>query len=193
MKTFIATFLLMITVLVVGYLAERQDTTIVMPTIVSEEAIAPVLKELNSASYGQVITLKISGYGGDVATGLMLDRAIQDSKAKVILRVEGLAMSMYADLVAHAKHVEFAPGALLMFHGVQTGEGPFPANDPLQIYFTNRDAQTGLFTNEEICFMRNGGEIYMTEADFWTRLETNKPFTAAVCENQMPLLIPHHA
>lgn len=157
----------------------RQD--IIMPTVVTEEAAAPIIDKLMKADYGDVIVLHVSGYGGDVATGLMLDAAMKESKAHVIYRVEGLAMSMYADLAAHAKNVEFSDQALVMFHGVQTSNGPLPADDPMQIYFTNRDAQSGLFTNEEVCEMRHGKEIYMDEKEFEKRAEHRAPFEEATC------------
>jgi ATP-dependent protease ClpP protease subunit len=79
------------------------------------EQIAKIMRETTA----ETIILRITGYGGEVMTGNVVIRAIEDAQKhgkQVIMDIIGPSYSMHAYITCFANKVVMRDGAALMFH-----------------------------------------------------------------------------
>lgn len=65
---------------------------------------------------GGTITVRINSPGGDVFDGMAIYHALQQSKARVVTRIEGLASSIASVVSLGGSEVQARKGAMMMIH-----------------------------------------------------------------------------
>jgi ATP-dependent protease ClpP protease subunit len=73
-----------------------------------------------AASYDEII-IKLHTYGGSVFDGNLMFNAINSSKTKIIIEVQGVAASMGAFLLMATPHVHIVENGYIMIHAPQSG------------------------------------------------------------------------
>ena len=99
--------------------------------------VKPLIQILENASYGEVINIHVTTYGGDMFAGLDLIKAIRESHATVNIHVTKLAASAGAYLLCAADNVTIDKGAIVLFHTFHT-IGPMGMPGP---NMTDKDAK----------------------------------------------------
>lgn len=124
----------------------------------------------------QDVTLRVTGYGGDVLTGFQFIQNVLEGEkkgTKVHMKVTGPAYSMDALFVCAGTDYSIMPGASLMFHQM-AGEGSYifgligtrdtetdPAQDAVQNMVMNLCVSKGLLSNQNVKDILNDHEVYV--------------------------------
>lgn len=83
---------------------------------VASETFVPAFRAIDA----DVVHVRIDSPGGDVFAGQAIAQALRDSKAKVIVHVDGLAASAATIVAIAAGEVEIAIGGMFMVHRAWT-------------------------------------------------------------------------
>lgn len=164
--TLVSSIVLVIVVLLMLTQVPVPKTIILPPSIEVDHSYSEIIEVLEEGKEGEIIIIKIAGFGGSVHTGLQLFNAIKYSKATTVALVQGNAYSMHAILVCAADKAYYSPGTYLMFHDIQFG-GPVSEGLRQAVYY-QRDymlascLDKGILDKEDIKIIGEGGEIYKT-------------------------------
>lgn len=135
------------------------------------------IAELLRTTGAKNIILRITGYGGDIMTGNLVVRSIQDAQAqgkKIYMDVIGPAYSMHAYLTCFTQNVQLRDGASLMFHkGAAYGSTFFgfvnystPINDQtgkvLESYLYGQCAKIGRLYPADIEQIKKGNAVVVS-------------------------------
>ena len=107
---------------------------------VNSTSIMPALIAVGTATSSDTVILTINSPGGSMAAGFKLLRAIEQTKAHTVCKLDGLGASMGAILFLGCKEKIVEPGSVLMFHlpYLPLDEKNAPADYKLRDYFVSR-------------------------------------------------------
>ena len=77
------------------------------------------VKEIR-ASKASTIHLRVNSPGGDVFAARAMEQALRDSKARIVVHIDGVAASAASFLAMAADEIRIAPGAMMMIHQAWT-------------------------------------------------------------------------
>ncbi len=148
--------------------------------------------ELGDLGDVEEITVRLNSAGGDVFAGLHIYQLLKEHKAKVTVRVEGLAASIASIIACAGDTVIMPKGSMMMIHNPWTSVWGAEANDlrhTADVMDKIRDAmvevymdKTGMSAEELIALM--DAETWMTATDaiekkFATELEQDVQISAS--------------
>jgi len=167
------------------FLVKRYDITL-ETEVFSPNVYKDVAKALRDAGPGDTVVFHLSGFGGREDEMFTLINQVKNSKAPVIMSVEGPVYSAYAYLALSGNKLEMSPYTFLMFHfssvlnmdcskatGVDRGT-------PNQLHceeFFKHDVGVGVkllrdtpfLTVEEKAKIGHGYDVYLTPEDMKNR------------------------
>lgn len=135
-----------------------------------------LLNILRNAHYGQRVDIYMLSPGGYVIQGNELAKAMQDSHGTVVYHVGSFAASMAAVLICSADKVDIADSATVMYHTVQTPDGPIINPNPNSIDGALLNAAKVLtsrckfLTSDDHKKIWSGGEVWLTGSEINKRL-----------------------
>lgn len=158
------------------------------------DEVTPTRFREELAALGDVeeITVRLNSAGGDVFAGLHIYQLLKEHKAKVTVRVEGLAASIASIITCAGDTVIMPKGSMMMIHNPWTSVWGAEANDlrhTADVMDKIRDAmvevymdKTGMSAEELIALM--DAETWMTASDaiekkFATELEQDVQISAS--------------
>ena len=75
-----------------------------------------IVQSLNSADVGEKIYLHVAGEGGEVSLAQLVISAIKNTKADLVVVVDGKVLSAHAYIALSAKKIIINPGSYFMVH-----------------------------------------------------------------------------
>jgi hypothetical protein len=152
--------------------------------IITEKTVVPVIQVLNNASEKDTVRIMVDSPGGNVKAGAKLIKAMQNTKAAVvIIEVEFEADSMAAMILGYADRVEIPDYGMVMFHTMSYDNIPLIDSSPVPwVSETFRiveamliDSSGNVLTRAEIdAIGQHGFEVYLTGKEYKERRYKNK-------------------
>jgi ATP-dependent Clp protease protease subunit len=133
---------------------------------------------IRNAGENDVIRLNINSYGGDLFTAIQFMRVLGETKATVIVSVEGACMSAATMIFLHADMYEVSPHSMFMFHnysGGQFGKGGEMYDSIVHERAWSekmmKEVYSDFLTDKEIESMLNNKDLWMDGDEIVKRLE----------------------
>lgn len=131
----------------------------------SQDKIFKIVDDINNLAPGQVLHLKITSYGGEVAPTIALITALQNTKGHVIAEVDGMAASAAGIILMYIPEVHASKNSMVLFHeaAMDIGGARVVGTDPFSL-FTNdliKNTLAGMLTPEELKVITDGGDLWL--------------------------------
>lgn len=147
------------------------------------------IDQIRHADEWETIVIYLNSPGGYIHTMLQLIDAIEESKAHVIVNVDGFAMSAAAILAFTGDETLITDNDLFMFHlsRVMTHDGDvsiLPLDDPEQVHFIDvLDRHAGKYlTDNEIRAILKGEDVFIPGSNMKLRVVQWESRTSNVTE-----------
>jgi hypothetical protein len=173
-------FITLIVVCIVSSADTLRLSVIYNTTIDDNEATNITIRTLEAANPGDEVYIYLTSGGGRTDIGYKIVDAIKHSKGKVVIVVKTWAGSMAANLICESPNYIVDDKAILMYHMAfyiddDGNKVPLNLNDPVDKAIFDRANQTfrncGFLTEAEIIKIGNGGEVWLTGKEIYTRLK----------------------
>ena len=134
---------------------------------------------IRSAAKNDILKFYINSSGGDLFTAIQFMRVLSETKASVVVSVEGACMSAATLIFLHGHQFEVSPHSMFMFHNYSSGVmgkgGEMYDRLSHEKGWAKRlleDVYSDFLTNEEITSILNNKDIWMDGDEVITRLKT---------------------
>ena len=147
-------------------------------SIKEPEDYMETFETIRNAGERDEIYIHINSEGGNLFTAIQFLRVLGETRGTVIASVEGMCMSAATVIFMAAKHHEITNHSVFMFHNYSNkveGKGGELFDHIVHIRQWGekllRDVYSGFLTNDEINFIMDGKDLYMTSEEVASRLE----------------------
>lgn len=152
---------------------EKTLATLLSVYIVGEideaEEYLEVFDKIRSAGELDIIRIHINSPGGYLHTAIQFMRCMRESRAKIVISVEGECMSAATLLMLNGHEFEISPHSLVMCHTYSTGMRSKGNEIRDRVKFDDEwskklfaEAYEGFMTQEEITAMIDGKDFWFT-------------------------------
>ncbi len=150
---------------------------VVINTNMMPDSLYETEVKLRTAPFYKKIDLYLHTYGGDVMSGTGFVDALQTTKANVVVHIPMGAMSMGAITACSAKNLKIDDKATIMFHTIQSMNGPVLLGKGLPYgwekwltQFKDLTEKNCPLTKEEVrSIFYDGTEVWLTGKEFKER------------------------
>jgi ATP-dependent protease ClpP protease subunit len=138
-------------------------------------------EKIRNAGEGDQVIIRVNSPGGNLMTAIQFMRAIMESKARIVVSIEGSCMSAATFFLMVADDVQVTDHSLFMFHNysaIHVGKG----GEMWDAVFHERswsaklltDIYKGFFSPEEIEEMLNNRDFWLSGDDVVNRIQARK-------------------
>jgi ATP-dependent protease ClpP protease subunit len=133
---------------------------------------------IRHATEADTVKIYINSYGGDMFSAIQFMRVLDDTRAHVVISVEGACMSAATIIMLCGHSYEISSHSAFMFHNYSGGALGKGGEMYDQIEFERKwssaiwiDIYEGFLSTTEIDEMLNGKDIWLTSEEVTSRLE----------------------
>lgn len=142
------------------------------------EEYTEVFETIRNAGEQDIVYIHINSEGGHLFTAIQFVRVLGETKATVIASVEGMCVSAATLIFMAAKHHEITNHSMFMFHNYSNrveGKGGELLDHIIHTHAWGekllRDMYASFLTDDEMKFILNGKDLYLTSEEVANRLE----------------------
>lgn len=165
-------------------------------TIKRPEEYTEIFETIRNAGEQDVVYIHINSEGGFLFSAIQFLRVLGETKATVIASVEGLCMSAATLIFMAAKHHEITNHSMFMFHNYSNkveGKGGELLDHIIHTHAWGerllRDMYASFLTEDEIKFILNGKDLYLTSEEVANRLERRNAKIAELAQKSAETVV----